>query len=274
VSSDHIAVNLRLLCGYSRSITEVCRQAGLNRQQFTKYLSGASLPSLHSLRRICDFFGVEDHEILLEPAAFRELIRLRPPRLGAAVEPAPDSADRFLGGLAAGHDDAAARMLIGYYFLYLRDDRRAPMISRSLVRMTAAPRGLALKALDFIPGGTSTLPSCVKYAGSAFVADGRVHVMARECVIGKSIWFASYYLTDFTRRPYLSGLSLGVEPDPRGEIIAMRSVLEYLGTRIDIRRELRRCGQIPAASPEIDAIIRSATDNDLRIGEVVLTPRL
>ncbi len=274
MSADHLAANLKLLCGYSRSIAEVCRQAGINRQQFTKYLSGASLPSLHSLRRVCDFFGVEDHEILLEPGAFRALIRLRPPRLGGDQEAQPDAAARLLAGLAAGHDAAGALALIGYYFLYLRDDRRAPMISRSLVRLTAAPRGLALKALDFTPGGTSTLPSCVKYAGSAFVTDGRIHVMARECVVGKSVWFASYYLTDFTRRPYLSGLSMGVEPDPRGEIIALRSVLEYLGTTIDIRRELRRCGQIPAAAPEIDAIIRSATYNDLRDGEVVLTPRL
>lgn len=274
MSVANLSANLKLLCGYSRSITEVCRLAGFNRQQFTKYLAGASLPSLHSLRRICDFFGVEDHEILLEPDAFRALVRLRPPRLDAKSPPAPDPATDFIAGLASSHCAAIADTLAGYYFLYMRDDRRDPVISRSLMRLTKSSRGLAIKTLDFIPGGTSTLPSCVKYAGSAFVSDGRIHMMVRECIIGKAIWFASYYLTDFDRHPYLSGISMGVEPDPRGEVIALRSVLEYLGAEIDLRKAIRRCGYIPAASPEIDAIVRSGTLNDQREGEAVFAPRL
>jgi hypothetical protein len=50
--SEPFAENLRLLCSHYASVAEVCRRIGINRQQFNKYLSGASTPSLHSLRRI------------------------------------------------------------------------------------------------------------------------------------------------------------------------------------------------------------------------------
>ena len=49
--------NLRLLIGYSPSITQVCREIQISRQQFSKYLSGRSAPRLRSIQRICDYFG-------------------------------------------------------------------------------------------------------------------------------------------------------------------------------------------------------------------------
>ena len=46
---------LRLLCSYGRSTSDVCRRAGINRQQFNKYLNGHARPSLPTLRRLADF---------------------------------------------------------------------------------------------------------------------------------------------------------------------------------------------------------------------------
>jgi hypothetical protein len=37
--------NLGLLCSYQRSIAEICRKLGFNRQQFNKYLAGSVMPS-------------------------------------------------------------------------------------------------------------------------------------------------------------------------------------------------------------------------------------
>lgn len=274
MSIDHLPLNLKTLCGYSRSVSDICRRAGFNRQQFTKYLSGSGQPSLRSLRRICDFFGVEEHEIMMEPERFRNLVRLRPPRQIPETESVFDPGATFMSQLAGCHDAEIAQSLVGYYFLYQRDDRRNPMINRSLVRLAASPKGLAVKALDISSGGTSTLPACVKYAGTSFVLDGRVHMMVRECRIGKAIWYGSFYLTDFDRNPYLSGLSMGVEPDPRAEVIALRTVLQFIGTEVNVRAATRRCGQIPETSPEFDDIVRHSTLNDQRDGDAVFASRL
>lgn len=67
MNSQSVAENLKLLTGYYKSVAEVCRRLEINRQQFNKYLNGSTLPSRHTFQRICNFFGVEDYELLLPP---------------------------------------------------------------------------------------------------------------------------------------------------------------------------------------------------------------
>ncbi|MEL7255135.1 MAG: helix-turn-helix transcriptional regulator [Pseudomonadota bacterium] len=58
--------NLRRLTGQFKSVSEVCRELGINRTQFNRYLSGESFPRPDVLHRICVFFDV-DARVLLEP---------------------------------------------------------------------------------------------------------------------------------------------------------------------------------------------------------------
>jgi transcriptional regulator with XRE-family HTH domain len=67
-----------LACSHYRSISEVCRQLSINRAQFNKYLSGQSRPTPYNLKRIGDFFGVEDYELNLPPEQFARLIARNP----------------------------------------------------------------------------------------------------------------------------------------------------------------------------------------------------
>ncbi len=60
--------NLRLLCQGYPSISGLCRDLGINRTQFNRYMSGESFPRPDVLHRICGFFGT-DARILLEPVA-------------------------------------------------------------------------------------------------------------------------------------------------------------------------------------------------------------
>ena len=72
-----IAANLRKLCSLHTSVAEVSRRLGINRQQLNKYLSGDAFPSLRNLRRITDFFGVDEFEVLLPPPEFATSVLLR-----------------------------------------------------------------------------------------------------------------------------------------------------------------------------------------------------
>ncbi|MHC9237874.1 helix-turn-helix domain-containing protein [Pseudooceanicola sp. 502str34] len=58
--------NLRLLSGQYPSIAGLCRELGINRTQYNRYLSGESFPRPDVLHRICEFFNT-DARILLEP---------------------------------------------------------------------------------------------------------------------------------------------------------------------------------------------------------------
>lgn len=58
--------NLRQMSGTYPSIAGLCRELGINRTQYNRYLSGESFPRPDVLHRICQFFGT-DARILLEP---------------------------------------------------------------------------------------------------------------------------------------------------------------------------------------------------------------
>ena len=69
--------NLRELCENSQPITVICREIGINRTQFNRYLSGEAFPRPDILARICTHFDV-DARILLEP--LEDLRRALPDR--------------------------------------------------------------------------------------------------------------------------------------------------------------------------------------------------
>lgn len=58
--------NLQILANEHVSVAALCRELGINRTQFNRYLAGESFPRPDVLHRICTFFGV-DARILLEP---------------------------------------------------------------------------------------------------------------------------------------------------------------------------------------------------------------
>ncbi|WP_424833381.1 helix-turn-helix domain-containing protein [Ruegeria sp.] len=82
--------NLKQLAEAYPSISELCRQLGINRTQFNRYLSGESFPRPDILDRICRFFHV-DARILLEP--LDEIGR-------SEMHPAGNILDRFIASQA------------------------------------------------------------------------------------------------------------------------------------------------------------------------------
>lgn len=61
-----LGANLRQLSQQAASISALCRDLGINRTQYNRYLAGESFPRPDVLHRICTYFGV-DARILLEP---------------------------------------------------------------------------------------------------------------------------------------------------------------------------------------------------------------
>ncbi|WP_292293026.1 helix-turn-helix transcriptional regulator [Marivita sp.] len=61
-----LGANLRELAKSTESVSALCRDLGINRTQFNRYLSGESFPRPDVLFRICQYFNV-DARIILEP---------------------------------------------------------------------------------------------------------------------------------------------------------------------------------------------------------------
>ncbi|MDG1430229.1 MAG: helix-turn-helix transcriptional regulator, partial [Paracoccaceae bacterium] len=70
--SEYFSKNLRFLCAESGSIAQVCRDIGINRQQFNRYLNGSGMPSAHNLRRIARYFNINEGDFVLDSETFRK----------------------------------------------------------------------------------------------------------------------------------------------------------------------------------------------------------
>lgn len=55
---SHFCDVLKLLCRESGSINKVCKDLGINRQQFSKYISGANMPSPFVIQKLSDYFKI------------------------------------------------------------------------------------------------------------------------------------------------------------------------------------------------------------------------
>lgn len=93
--------NLRELTKPYRSISGLCRELGINRTQFNRYLAGESFPRPEILAQICAFFEV-DAQTLLGPFVRRKKAQIgrEHPFLDDFVGPKPDtvSEERFPSG--------------------------------------------------------------------------------------------------------------------------------------------------------------------------------
>ena len=66
---ENLAANLRRLIQRHASVSAVCRELGINRTQFERYLQGQSVPNKATARLICDYFKIDENDLYREPTA-------------------------------------------------------------------------------------------------------------------------------------------------------------------------------------------------------------
>lgn len=242
--ADLVARNLRRHCANAESISQVCRLASLNRQQFAKYLAGDHLPSLPTLDRIALALGVPLAALLetgeRQPAPRRDLHALLatmvvddPPlfREGHYLEvmPADLAGTRFNVALSA-----ILRTDAGFRYhrktVIIEEGRRRRRDHVGFVFNTRPLLSIVYGARDRV--GSSALMHLYATGRSASTLIG-----ARHAVSGRMM-----------PRPYMAPV-----------------VLSHLGEQPDLRRNLRRCGHVSAdAAVDDDLADAIATAVQLR----------
>lgn len=269
---EDLAQNLKLLCSYGKSVSDICRKLKINRQQFNSYLSGASNPSLRTVRKICDFFGVDDHELLLDGDSFKELIRLRPPKVGENQ----DIGHAFFDSLCRPSEMMLNDLerYVGYYYIYHQPNRNIPEIDRSIIRLFVKGDFLMSKQIERYSGDKYNLPSVIKYDGIVFYTGNKLVITERETFTGAALWNTILYTSDYSTASIMPGLSLGVAPNSANDIVCYRTVWEFLGPNIDLRAALNAAGSFDLNAPEITDYIRQTVSNDLMESDFAFSPKI
>jgi transcriptional regulator with XRE-family HTH domain len=251
---EHFSENLRLLCSYTRSVSHVCRHLDINRQQFARYLNGETLPSLHNVRKICDFFGVEEAEIFLPPAKFRPMVSTRP---SSRAGPQPNVVEELDLPSAAGA--SGALRYVGYYFRYLRSVEYPGAIIKAAVKIHAREEKVRVKAIERLrpEAQVGQRFETFKYAGEILLLTDRLFIIETDVLLRNSITETILYPTHKHPMKYLYGEAFGISSGPSREPYMTPIVYEFLGQQQNVRDMLRQCKLYAEQSPALEERVRS-----------------
>lgn len=253
-ATANFTANLKLAASYHPSISALCRRLGLNRQQFMKYLSGASYPSRHSMRRICDFLGVEEFELLMPPDQFSKIVSLRPMRETDAPQ-LPGDLPRLLGQAQRQH--GLLSKTLGYYYEYYLSFSTPDHVLRALTCVYTWQDYTLYKRVERLHRAhRSAPPDVYKYVGLVTVVGDRLYMFDQEGITGAELSQTILFLNYRNRVSTLSGLRLGVSGADTREPSASRVVMEYLGRSVSPREALAGCQIYHLQSEEIPNRIR------------------
>lgn len=241
-----LPANLRLLCGYRPSISVVARELEVNRSQLNRYLSGASTPRPPLMRKICDYFGVEDHEIRLPHADFTAIVKLR----GL-------SSDKLSRTLRAHFDRITARndprifQLVGTFFEYYWSMSTPGKVIRALIGFAMEGEHLFYRRLERMGDPVHPVRRHFRYQGVALMTGDRVFMNDYETGAGievtQTILFPDYSF----RWMALHGIKSGVSANRDHVPCAVRVFLERTPPRSNLITNLRSVGLYSPGDPNL-----------------------
>ncbi|WP_296057869.1 helix-turn-helix transcriptional regulator [uncultured Amphritea sp.] len=254
------ASNLRLLCSYYKSIAEVCRRLDINRPQFNRYLSGRYKPSAHTLLRFCDFFGVEEHEILMPHEQFERLIKVRP-RPVVVNESAHQESEHLARLQRAGI--SSLEKYLGHYFEYYESMAYPGRILRTLICIERQDDRVYYQRTERLREHPGDNVFHGVYQGIVNYLTDRIFMLDYETLTGNEMTQTILFPSFKNRVSRLSGLKLGVSGSGERMPCCTRVVYEYLGRTVDKQRALSLCGLYEQNSAEIDSSIKAAISNTM-----------
>ena len=264
--------NLQFCCDHYRSVSEVCRRLRVNRQQFNRYLAGSAAPSRHNHRRISDFFGLEEHELLMPHEAFAETFARRT----AARQPLA-ALDRHIAllrdvSLAGSRDLHEYR---GFYFKYFLSYLGNGRIKRELAHWRYDGDTLVSSVKQRFTGEDEEGEVSLRFAtyrGLVGSLGDRLTTIDVQRGGGREMSMMIMYPKRRLLRQ-LHGMTIGVSHGSTRAISAARVVMDFLGTEIDIRAALGVLGTFDADDTSVPEPIRRGIRNEIRPDETLFLAR-
>lgn len=240
--------NLRYLCADKPSVAKVCRDIGINHQQFSKYLSGRSVPSPNNLRRIATYFGVEE-EMLGGP-----LEALKSHR--AAQYPARRKVDDDPFAEAFPGDLAHLRRYLGAYQVFFLSPAAPGQIVVNAIFLDERSGMVYSRLIETIPKSSGLTRRYTRCDGKAALHADRLFVVDFEAMNQGAFSMTSLVLPHRQNKDYLFGKMSFLASLPRRSPYASNVVWKRMKAYHSPRDLLRTCGFYPADSRLIPPVVR------------------
>ena len=151
------------------------------------------------MRKICDFFGVTESELLYDPPRFAELFSLRK---GSTFKYPTARPLRQVETLF--RESGSLQRYVGCYYRYFYAFSHPGKIIKSFSTLSADQGKYFWKNIEIIDEGRGGR-TVAKYEGAAFLLGERLHIIEHETLMATSITQLLLYPTYQTRIDYLVG---------------------------------------------------------------------
>ena len=244
--------NLRYACSQKQSVSQVCREIGLNRQQFNRYINGSAKPSAHNLTRIARYFAVQAADFHSPPHQFANRLH--------KAQNATISTDPINEGFPG--DIRALRRHLGYYQTYHISLSWPDSVVSSCTRLDEQEGQIISKSVERIRNDELEIMQFVKYRGKVTYLRDRIFLL-ETAVAGEPI-ISQTILLPFQEHQqlYLKGLCTGISWRNQNMPYATRMIWRYLGTNPDKRAMLERCGIISPRSRRLSPTVKKFLFSD------------
>jgi transcriptional regulator with XRE-family HTH domain len=257
---NDFCLNLKLLCSYYRSIADVCRRLDFNRSQFNRYLNGRSRPSPNTLRQICNFFGVSEHEIYSPHETFVSLVQPSNDTIQKEEAKSISLEQIHLSRLEQQSNNQTEKYL-GYYFEHYYSMSMPGKILRTLTSIEKKEDKVYYQRTERFGEKNQKASFCCKYLGIMHFLSDRIFMNDFESMVGNEISQTILYPSFNNKVNLLTGLRLGVSANSERAPCCTRVVLEYLGKSINILSVLKQCHLYEPGDPGISSEIIDLIDN-------------
>ena len=246
---ENFAENLRSICAEYGSIAQVCREIGINRQQFIRYLSGGGMPSAHNLRRIARYFDLTEADLFSghEEFARRHIFSRKRTDSGPV--------DLMTGPF---RDQAKTlRRYLGFYHSHFQTPTWDGMILRSLIWLYEKDGYVMSRSVERVVAEDGSVNQKSRYEGMVSQRGNRVFVVEHEMVRDGSI--VETILTPSHRQQvkFLRGMTIGVAWRPHVSPYASRAIWKRIESKVTLREALKACGAFSCQSRNLDPNVRS-----------------
>lgn len=245
---ESFSENLRSICAEFGSIAQVCREIGINRQQFNRYLSGGGMPSAHNLRRIARHFDLSEADLFADHAEFTRRHILNQKRTASGP------VDLMIGPFR--DQTQTLKRYLGFYHSHFQTPTWDGLILRSLIWIYEKDGYVMSRSVERVVAEDGSVNQKSRYDGMVSQRGNRVYVVEHEMVRDGSI--VETILTPSHRQQvkYLRGMTIGVAWRPHISPYASRSIWKRIDNKVTLREALKACGVFPAQSRQIDPVIR------------------
>jgi transcriptional regulator with XRE-family HTH domain len=242
------AENLRRACLRYRTISMVCDGIGINRQQFYKYLTGATMPNAMTLERICAFLNVTQ-ESMFQPESKQKPSNKRT---------GTDDKFGFLLPQDRDFDTEVAELPVGNYLFYTPLQKIPGMISRSLLKIRNSETGKTFTRISRFTNSEARLMRNFghgRHAGTVFSNDTDIYLLGRNRYAPRQLSLIVFEKTAIISEQCFTGMAI---TKSIGGLIALKFCAVQADTKLSDRKALSLVGTIHEADASIDPFVAAS----------------